>query len=374
MTKLTRVRTALRESSNTRAVRGLMIGLAAAVVLVVSGFGTVIYIQLMGKIFPSGPLAIACYLGAAANFLLMIVLLVGKFVWFRPGWHELTSWLVTGSELLVAVFNLMLAYQLGNGAHVAGLLAVWLGLAPISPVFSMVGATLLIMTSVEMRKRHRDLELQEEKEQAERDLELAFHQAEIGVKHQYLDIITEKLTQELSAPERHVEIAAHARVMVSQVLSEISGIQSLPAAPLPPALPVASVQQASETALDDDWLARVNERIEQERARRAAASAPVALARLRRVAEAASARGYGLERLEQMMGLPAGGKLAEEERLARLASAAEAAGYPLEQLERLFGLSGKDEAVIGDDGEEASGEDEAAADTPSRARVYPKYV
>src|SRR5205085_10103347 len=76
------------ESANTSALRGLMIGLAALVVLSVSGYGTVIYIQLMGKVFPSGPLLMACYMGAAANVLLMLILLVGKFVWFRTGAHE----------------------------------------------------------------------------------------------------------------------------------------------------------------------------------------------------------------------------------------------------------------------------------------------
>ena len=65
----------LSEGANVKALRTLMIGLAALVVLAVSGYGTVIYIQLMGKVFPTGPLLIAWYIGAAANFLLMLVLL-----------------------------------------------------------------------------------------------------------------------------------------------------------------------------------------------------------------------------------------------------------------------------------------------------------
>jgi hypothetical protein len=59
-----------KESANEKAWRGLLIALAAIVVLSVSGYGTVIYIQLMGKVFPAGPLQLACYMGAAANFLL----------------------------------------------------------------------------------------------------------------------------------------------------------------------------------------------------------------------------------------------------------------------------------------------------------------
>ena len=102
-----RMRFAFSEGANVKALRSLMIGLAALVVLAVSGYGTVIYIQLMGKVFPSGPLLMACYMGAFANVILMLVLLVGKFVWFRPGAHEVASWIVTGVELLVAILNLM---------------------------------------------------------------------------------------------------------------------------------------------------------------------------------------------------------------------------------------------------------------------------
>src|ERR1700736_5629199 len=103
------MRKGFTEGSNTKAVRVLMIGLAALVVLSVSGYGTVIYIQLMSKVFPSGPLQIACYMGAAANLVLMLVLLVGKFVWFRPGAHEIVSWLVTAVELLVVILNMILS-------------------------------------------------------------------------------------------------------------------------------------------------------------------------------------------------------------------------------------------------------------------------
>src|ERR1700681_3781881 len=128
------------EGENTKAVRALMIGLAALVVLSVSGYGTVIYIQLMSKVFPTGPLLIACYMGAMANLILMLVLLVGKFVWFRPGAHEVASWIVTGIELLVVILNMILSYQLASGQTLQPFIAAWYYLAPVSPVFSMVGA------------------------------------------------------------------------------------------------------------------------------------------------------------------------------------------------------------------------------------------
>ena len=135
----------MSESANTQAARGLMIGLAALVVLSVSGYGTVIYIQLMSKVFPTGPLQLACYMGAAANFVLMVVLLVGKFVWFRPGAHEIASWMVTGVELVVVILNMILSFQLASGQPLQSLMAAWYYIAPVSPVFSMIGAIVLTL-------------------------------------------------------------------------------------------------------------------------------------------------------------------------------------------------------------------------------------
>src|SRR5712691_4922226 len=183
------MRKRVMESANVGAVRALMVGLTALVVLSVSGYGTVIYIHLMSKVFPSGPLQLACYMGAAANLVLMLVLLVGKFVWFRPGAHEVASWIVTGVELLVAILNMILAYQLASGKQPTSFLAAWYYIAPISPVFSMVGAIVLIMTSSELRKKHHALEIEEQKERAERDFDLSLHEAEMEVKQSYLGYV-----------------------------------------------------------------------------------------------------------------------------------------------------------------------------------------
>ena len=265
------MRKRFEEGSNTKAVRMLMIGLAALVVLSVSGYGTVIYIQLMGKVFPTGPLQIACYMGAAANLVLMVVLLVGKFVWFRPGAHEVASWIVTGAELLVAILNMILAYQLASGNALIGFLAAWYYIAPISPVFSMVGAIVLIMTSSELRKKHHALEIEEQKERAEREFDLSMHEAAMEVRHQYLGFVKNNLADELNAPERQLEMKNHASVLVAQVLSGISGLSSVPRLS-PRSSESATVPRDVELATDtdDEWLARVNAQVEQERRRRLA--------------------------------------------------------------------------------------------------------
>jgi hypothetical protein len=254
----------MSESANTQAMRGLMIGLAALVVLSVSGYGTVIYIQLMGKVFPTGPLQLACYMGAAANFVLMVVLLVGKFVWFRPGAHEIASWLVTGVELVVVILNMILSFQLASGQSLQSLMAAWYYIAPVSPVFSMIGAIILIMTSSELRKKHHALEIEERKDRVETEFDLAMHAAEMEVRTQYLGFVKNNLVEELNAPERQLEMKRHAKVLVGQVLTGISGLSS----PGPQSLIPLKDESESISLEDDAWLAQVNERVEQERRRR----------------------------------------------------------------------------------------------------------
>ena len=260
------------EGENVKAVRALMIGLAALVVLSVSGYGTVIYIQLMGKVFPTGPLQIACYMGAAANLVLMVVLLVGKFVWFRPGAHEVASWIVTGVELLVAILNMILAYQLASGTAPTGFLAAWYYIAPVSPVFSMVGAIVLIMTSSELRRKHHALEIEEQKERSAREFERSMHEAEMEVRYQYLGYVKNNLVEELNAPERQIEMKNHAAVLVTQVLSGISGLSSVPRLSRGSALP-APQEDGFGPEMTDQWLAQVNARVEAERAARRGESA-----------------------------------------------------------------------------------------------------
>src|SRR5579871_3446564 len=218
---------------------------------------------------------------------------------------------------------MMLAYQLARNQPLSSFLSAWYYLAPISPVFSMVGAIVLIMTSSELRKKHHALEIEEQKERAERDFDLAMHEAEMDVKHQYLGFVKNNLVDELNAPERQIEMQNHASVLVAQVLSGISGLSSVPrlSRSNQPVLPIVPESLGID---EDTWLARVNERVEQERRRRfaqeqqanqATGVQPVVsieeedgqAARLSRLAAAAQARGYSLDRLEQLLGVEQGG-------------------------------------------------------------------
>jgi len=227
---------------------------------------------------------------------------------------------------MVTILNMMLAFQLASGQALTSVMQAWYYLAPVSPVFSMVGAIALIMTSTELRTKHRAMELQEQKDQAEREFDLAMHEAEMEVKHKYVGFIKAKLQAELNAPERHEEMEDHAAMLVSDVLSGISGLQSVPRlkgqGATVPALPPGRLSDDGDMERDDLWLARVNQRIEAERERRLAS-------------EAAARQAVEHEELttDEQAEVPA-----HTERLSRLAAAAQAQGYSLDALERLLGV------------------------------------
>lgn len=183
---------------------------------------------------------------------------------------------------------------------------------------------------------------------------------------QLVAIIT-KLQQELNAPERHVEMQDHAAMLVSDVLSGISGIQSVPQLKSPQlpnertieqrhaaGLPApGSARSLENTSLDegDAWLDQINTRIENERKQRLARDGSAAAEssssgvsaedgrRLVALAAAAETKGYDLPTLERLLGLSPDFSGSTLERLSRLAAGASKWGYSIDDLEKLLGAS-----------------------------------
>jgi len=213
-----------KETDNAKAVRGLMIGLTALVVIGVSLYSAVIYIQFMDSAYPNNQFRVLAYLGAVANVLLMIVLLVGKFTWFKEGSQTIFSWLITGSEVIICVLNLILSYQLAHGNVVDGPIAVWYQIAPASPVFSMVGALILLMTSSEMKSRHEAMKIQEQQNKAELTFAADMHSAKMEVQNSYLEYLKSALTAAIENEDAQYKIKQDANNMLSSLLSQLSGV------------------------------------------------------------------------------------------------------------------------------------------------------
>lgn len=212
------------ESESQSNNRQWVIWLSCAVVLAVSLLSCVTYIALMSKAFPDGLFRVACYIGAMANLMLMVVLLGGKFVWIRPGTSQSKiAWLVTFLEIAIASLNLMLAYALQHG-DVTGLLNLWFTVAPMSPVFSMIGAILLIMSSSDMKRRHVELTTQEEIHVSQQQIKLQEHRANMTIQSTYIDYIEAAMIKRLNSVQVLETIDRNADATVAYVIASMSGM------------------------------------------------------------------------------------------------------------------------------------------------------
>ena len=220
------------------------------VVLSVSLLSCVTYIGLMGKVFPDGLFKTLCYVGAFSNFILMCALLWGKFVWFRPGLHEYASWGVNVVEIIVCILNLVLAFELSSTTpqHLDAAMGAWYMIAPITPVFSMIGAIILILTSDDLKRKHDAMLIEEQKARSEQELNLAQHTAQIEVQNTYVDFVGTEMANRLNSPEVHSIISAHANYMVAQTISRLSGINVTTVTPEQTPAPAALAQNATAPA------------------------------------------------------------------------------------------------------------------------------
>jgi len=213
-------------SANAKAASALGKIIAVLIILAVTGLGDVMYIQLMQNAFPSGFLLVLCYFGAFASFLAMAYLLIGKTISFRPGAQTIAAWALLVVELLIATLNIMLVFT--GVQHVSGFLAVWLYLAPATPVLIMSGVLIVFFLDPELKAKHEDMEMQDNINRREREYVVLQHEAEMKIKREGLKLTEGFLMEEMhdaSNLEIHRGIASQ---MYGEILSGFAGVSIAP--------------------------------------------------------------------------------------------------------------------------------------------------
>ena len=255
-------------SLNQEAIAGLAKVLVAVIIVVVIGYAEVMYLQIMSRAFPDGILKIVAMIGAVGTGLSVLTLLIAKAYWFRPGGQMVAAWIFTGVEVVILLLNVLLSFAL-SGGKVDGYLAVWYTLTPSSPLFALVGWVLILHLDQGQQERHADLEMEVEIQRAERQHKIATHEAKMQLRQAFLHSHTTYLQQEVNSPEIQRQLAMGASALAARELSELTGMHIVPrlSGGAPSALP-APKEAEPMMEEDDAWLARVNERVEQERRRR----------------------------------------------------------------------------------------------------------
>ncbi len=210
-------------SLNLEGIKFLAQWLGYVTVLGVAAYCDLVFLNIVSVIFPVGFLKIMAAMGAIANFLAVLVLMIGKATWFRPGKQLVFSWILSLAEIAVMVLNVIMAFSLHNGS-IDGWLKVWYDICPASPVVSMVGIFMLFQLDQSTEDAHLEMEFDDKRKRMELQYKLAVFKAEMDVKHEYLNETESSVKNYLSSSEHKGHIAAYGKKLSIRVLTDVTGM------------------------------------------------------------------------------------------------------------------------------------------------------
>ena len=211
-----------QDTAMRKATKGFSKLVAVLVILIVAGFGDVMYLVLMSGKFPSGPLLIMCYLGAFTSFAAMGYLLMGKTIAFAPGKQMLAAWIVFAVELAMIALNLMLVFE--QGSKLSDFMLAWSMIAPATPVINMIGVALIFFLDEDMAEEHRDREMVSDVKQSNRKYKKMLHKTRIAVQTKQLQYTSTALMQAVESQPSQVFIQQFGQALNAKLLGDLTGM------------------------------------------------------------------------------------------------------------------------------------------------------
>lgn len=240
-----------RRSATQIASLGLMKLVVYGIVLAVVGYADIAFIGIMLHHFPGGIFGILSLIGTVATAASIMTLLFGKALWFRPGPQLVCAWLFTGAEVLVAMANVILSFELTSNKPLDPVMAIWYQFTAATPFVALVGWILILQLDKEQKERHEQMEFEErtaalEREQKreqhlaklERDQEI--FEAKMKLGKTYLDYETAYMERFANSQEMQQALQEGAMKTGMEVFSQLTGLPFVAGLPL---LPQAQRQQ-----------------------------------------------------------------------------------------------------------------------------------
>lgn len=218
--------TSYEMTANQRDMGGCAMFFAYLIIIAVVIYADVMFIKVMWASLPDGFLKVLSIGGAVTTGASVIVLVVGKSYWFRPGYQMLAAWLFTGVEVIVSALNTIVAYQMPN---VVSPLTYWLYVLPATPFIALCGWVLIIHLDRSTTVRHKALEMNDKLAIAQMQYQHAVGMARVNVMNAELTQVISGLQQAMSSPQAQARIAHHANTLLDNILTEVTGHSSLSA-------------------------------------------------------------------------------------------------------------------------------------------------
>lgn len=191
-------------------------------------YADAMFVSLMADVFPTGVLRIAAILGAFLTSVSVIVLVIGKAHWFRPGEQMIFAWIFTGAEVAVAAMNVIVSAMVA--LHIPlGYFDFWRYMASATPFVSVVGWVLIILLDPALKSRHEQMEMEEDIDASEREHKRMVHAARMELKATALDQQKEYLKQHLSSATVQEALSQGSYEIARGIVSELIQRPVMPA-------------------------------------------------------------------------------------------------------------------------------------------------
>lgn len=216
------------ESRNTKAMKSLAIGLAALTYVGAVIYGDIMFLQVMGKAFPSGIIGALAMAGAVMTAVSAITLPLALHFWFKPGLQFIWGVIFWFVDVVVLALNSILAFAIASGNITDSWLLVWGELSPATPLVAVLGWGLAFLFDPSQKLMHAKAE----------------HEADL------IDIYAEQMRQAAKEANTYQIIQRGAHQQAAQYAGMLTGtripVELLPepkAAPNPPSTTEQATKQ-----------------------------------------------------------------------------------------------------------------------------------
>jgi hypothetical protein len=242
--------TAVRETANEIGATRTIKSFVWVVVLGVVGYSEVLYLGIVGTLFPAGVMYAACVLGAFATGISVLCLYAGKTHWFRPGSQLIAAWFFTGLEIVVLIMNDILAMAIHNGSQLDQYLSYYRFIAPSVPVLALIGWGVLLYLDPARKIKHARMEMEDRRQAQELEFEEAQFEAQMKLRYKALEIMQQQLEAEVETSASIAHIQAGATRATASAIQQLTGI-AVPQQLTPRALNVNYPSGTLHQAIDD---------------------------------------------------------------------------------------------------------------------------
>lgn len=205
-------------SANESAAKSGLWWAVMCIITTVVVFGDVMFVKLMWNHFPDGMLRICALGGAFATAASIIVLLIGKTIWFRPGGQLLWSYGFTALEVIVSILNVLYASGVQDG-----IMAYWELLSPATPFVALSGWILILLLDRATKRKHEDMEMEDDIAESERDFKRMQHEAAMEVRKRTLEYNKQYVLDALESPHHQRAIQAGAEKLAASAIASLTG-------------------------------------------------------------------------------------------------------------------------------------------------------